>query len=178
MDAIGAHDQVSLEVAAVGKMRHGHIALLRDAGTHHVEAHAIRRDAATQDGVQVGTVHVPEISAEEARAHLTQRCAEKFACVLPIAAHHRLGQKADALQFVAQAECAQHFGGIGRHLHTGTDLTKSRGALEHVCLDAAQSQRARKGHATDAAADNTYSQSLGHDFSPSVRQTATSARYK
>ena len=156
VDAVGANDDVRLDLRAIGKVCDRVAGSPGYAGAAHVETDALSRQMLAQNAVQIGAMRHHIGSAELIGKHTLHRHALAQTRVVPSKRYgiRRLGGQRP--QCLEQAERAQHPHRIGTKLDACPDLAELGSALIDPHLETASAKRASRAKPTESRANNRY----------------------
>ena len=170
MDAVGAHDDVGLDLRAVGKARGRDVTVRPHLRAPPAQMYQARRQRARESVEQIGPVHGRTLDAERGRLLLPARLPDDPAR-LPIAHDLPLRPPAHLADLVFYADGAQHPHRVGVQGHARPDLFELGGRLVDRHLDARPRQRVRRGQPADASPDD---RDTRHGSLPGERSSAGS----
>ena len=154
VDAVGAHQQLELDVGAVAEPGLDVVAAVGQIGELVAEMDPVGGQRVGQGGEQVGTVDLVLGVAEGGLQRCRQRRAQQGAAVVKAPLMPGQRRHPGLGQLLGQPEAVQHPCGVGADLQAGAYLAQHRGLLVDLDLEAGLQQRQGGAEAPDAAADD------------------------
>src|SRR6516162_4400795 len=166
MNAVGANDDVGLDLAAVGKAHHPAAITLFDRDAAGSKTEIDRFERAAQHVEQVGAVHRQvrraELLAERASTH-----ARDDPPTLPAADDQKIRLRPKGDDCILDAEVTERHQRVGAEIEASAYLVQCGRLLADNNFRAPSFQRQGRGKAANAAADDGNAWRAGH-ASPSI----------